>query len=85
MYDDNEVSQKFCPHCGATRPDGSTFCPSCGGQATGGPQKGVVQARVQYAGFWIRFVAALIGWDYWKYNNCSFELYTFNGFVSSIR
>ncbi|MFC2027608.1 RDD family protein [Chloroflexota bacterium] len=60
MYDNKGAPQKFCPHCGATRPDGSTFCPNCGEQSTMISERGMVQDRVQYAGFWIRFVAWII-------------------------
>ena len=56
----------FCSKCGANVPDNATFCSACG-QPTGGlpvaPAGSVaVAARpsVQYAGFWLRFVAFII-------------------------
>lgn len=56
----------FCSKCGANVPDSATFCSACG-QPTGGlpvaPASSVaVAARpsVQYAGFWLRFVAFII-------------------------
>jgi len=60
----------FCSKCGANIPDTATFCSACG-QATGvapaatgapAPVAGTVVARpaVQYAGFWLRFVAWII-------------------------
>ena len=62
----------FCSKCGANVPDNATFCGVCG-QPTGVPGAmaaatagavsipGVVaRPTVQYAGFWLRFVAFLI-------------------------
>src|SRR5271155_2006643 len=55
----------FCSKCGANVPDNATFCSACG-QPTGGvpitPGVPGVAARstVQYAGFWLRFVALII-------------------------
>lgn len=54
----------FCSKCGANVPDTATFCSACG-QPTGGlpvAPAGAVAARpaVQYAGFWLRFVALII-------------------------
>jgi uncharacterized RDD family membrane protein YckC len=56
----------FCSKCGASISDAATFCSACG-QPTGGlppaPMTGaavVVQPAVQYAGFWLRFVAWII-------------------------
>lgn len=60
MYDNQETSQKFCPHCGAARPPGTAYCPDCGSQATMRSERRIIQERVEYAGFLIRFVAWLI-------------------------
>lgn len=61
----------FCSKCGANVPDNATVCNACG-QPTGGlpvPQAAavavavpgvVVRPGVQYAGFWLRFVAWII-------------------------
>jgi|HubBroStandDraft_1064217.scaffolds.fasta_scaffold03173_7 uncharacterized RDD family membrane protein YckC len=55
----------FCSKCGANVPDNATFCSACG-QPTGGVPiapgvSGVaVRSTVQYAGFWLRFVALII-------------------------
>ena len=58
----------FCSKCGANVPDNATFCSACG-QPTGGvPMAPVapgvsgvaVRPTVQYAGFWLRFVALII-------------------------
>lgn len=54
----------FCSKCGANIADGATFCSACG-QPTGGlpavPVSSVsARPNVQYAGFWLRFVAAII-------------------------
>ena len=64
----------FCSKCGATVPEGVSFCPTCG-QATGGvtPAAAIPAPRtapvypaaigvppVEYAGFWLRFVAWII-------------------------
>lgn len=57
----------FCSKCGANIPDTAAFCSACG-QPTGGlpsaPVAGVVVQpvvqTVQYAGFWLRFVAWII-------------------------
>ena len=47
----------FCSKCGANFPEGMLSCPACG-QPAGGVA--VVQRPVNYAGFWLRFVAYLI-------------------------
>ncbi len=55
----------FCSKCGANVPDNATFCSACG-QPTGGlpvaPAMSAAAMRptVQYAGFWLRFVALVI-------------------------
>jgi uncharacterized RDD family membrane protein YckC len=65
----------FCSKCGANVPDNATFCGACG-QPTGGVAAAVpvaaapavtyaapgavVRPTVQYAGFWLRFVAFII-------------------------
>jgi uncharacterized RDD family membrane protein YckC len=56
----------FCSKCGANVPDNATFCSACG-QPTGGlpvATAGSVavagRPTVQYAGFWLRFVAWII-------------------------
>jgi uncharacterized RDD family membrane protein YckC len=56
----------FCQSCGANVADGTAFCPSCRRPITGysvgqasGPATGGV-ASENYAGFWLRFVAAFI-------------------------
>lgn len=63
----------FCSKCGANVPDNATFCGACGQPTTavavapgGGAAAvayaapGVVARPVQYAGFWLRFVALII-------------------------
>jgi len=59
----------FCSKCGANVQNGATFCSACGQPV---PAVGVVSAptsvtpviaarpRVEYAGFWLRFVAVII-------------------------
>ena len=53
----------FCSKCGANVPDNATFCSACG-QPTGGvpaaPAAAQARPTVQYAGFWLRFVAWII-------------------------
>jgi uncharacterized RDD family membrane protein YckC len=63
----------FCSKCGANVPDNATFCGACGQPTTavavapgGGAAvvayaaPGAVARPVQYAGFWLRFVALII-------------------------
>jgi uncharacterized RDD family membrane protein YckC len=57
----------FCPACGKETPELTNFCQSCGqplNWAAGEPQilrvPGRPPAGLKYAGFWLRFVAALI-------------------------
>jgi uncharacterized RDD family membrane protein YckC len=60
----------FCSKCGANVPDSATFCSACGQPTGGGPAVSQAAAiavpgvlarpGVQYAGFWLRFVAFLI-------------------------
>ncbi len=57
----------FCPACGKEAPESTNFCQSCGqplNWAAGEPQiqrtAGRPPASLKYAGFWLRFVAALI-------------------------
>jgi len=48
----------FCSKCGASVPPGVAYCSKCAA-----PQPGVLAAplaRMQYAGFWIRFLAILL-------------------------
>ena len=65
----------FCSKCGANVAEGVAFCSNCG-QATGGVSAGAAAApaygaaptypapagaqRMEYAGFWLRFVAIII-------------------------
>jgi uncharacterized RDD family membrane protein YckC len=55
----------FCSKCGANVLDNATFCSACG-QPTGGVpvapgvSGAAVRPTVQYAGFWLRFVALII-------------------------
>ncbi|MFW6113519.1 MAG: RDD family protein [Actinomycetota bacterium] len=62
---------KACPYCGALNPDDAEFCSGCGSSLGAGPPGGQPYAPYQqyqyhypvvphYAGFWIRFVAALV-------------------------
>ena len=60
---------KACPYCGALNPEDAAFCNNCGSNLGVGPSPGLQpQAPYQYhypvvphyAGFWIRFVAALV-------------------------
>ncbi len=57
----------FCPACGKEAPELTNFCQNCGqtlNWAAGEPQiqrtAGRPPASLKYAGFWLRFVAALI-------------------------
>ncbi|MDP8228497.1 MAG: RDD family protein [Candidatus Electryoneaceae bacterium] len=52
----------FCPQCGSQNDDSAVFCKTCGFQlsSTGVPQPAVPTKVSEYAGFWRRFVAALI-------------------------
>lgn len=65
----------FCANCGAQGADSATFCEHCGaavskrlvssadvgeGQVSQSHTTVTPQARVKYAGFWIRFIALLI-------------------------
>ncbi len=55
----------FCAHCGAAIQPGAHFCPGCGAAVGVGtaptPVVGVgAQVEVEYMGFWIRLVAAII-------------------------
>lgn len=65
----------YCSKCGAAMADGAAFCGTCGlrvsvaavtaGAPVTAPGHAVVQAypaapRVEYAGFWLRFLALLI-------------------------
>jgi uncharacterized RDD family membrane protein YckC len=52
--------QTFCPQCGAALAEGAQFCGSCGYRLSGGDPATAVQAGVEYAGFWIRLVSAII-------------------------
>jgi len=61
---------KFCSKCGANVAEGASFCPGCGQQVGGvamapgavAMPAGYVAVRptIAYAGFWLRFVAAII-------------------------
>ena len=54
----------YCSKCGAAMADGAAFCSACGqavSPAAVPPYAGVPAApRVEYAGFWLRFLAYLI-------------------------
>jgi uncharacterized RDD family membrane protein YckC len=55
----------YCSKCGAAMADGASFCSACGqafSRAAAPPYAGVPAAapRVEYAGFWLRFLAYLI-------------------------
>ncbi|MDP8228496.1 MAG: RDD family protein [Candidatus Electryoneaceae bacterium] len=52
----------FCPQCGSQNDDSAVFCKTCGFQlsSTGVPQPTVPTKVSEYAGFWRRFVAAII-------------------------
>jgi uncharacterized RDD family membrane protein YckC len=54
----------FCSKCGANVPDTATFCSACGqpigSLAAASIVSVAVQPAVQYAGFWLRFVATII-------------------------
>lgn len=47
------VQPSNCPNCGRPLPDEAMFCGSCG-------YKIAPSSQVEYAGFWMRFVAAII-------------------------
>ncbi len=55
-----------CPHCGSENDDHALFCKTCGAKLTNLPedtpsqQTPILPARVDYAGFWRRFVAFII-------------------------
>lgn len=49
----------FCASCGSALPAGVQFCQNCGHQIGGAVSAGGV-AGMEYAGFWIRFVAWFI-------------------------
>ncbi len=57
----------YCPKCGAYNPDDAKFCSKCGAplgaitpENTGTPATESPAGTVKYAGFWIRFLAAII-------------------------
>ena len=57
----------YCSKCGALMADGATFCPACGqafstAVAIARPMnvQGAAASRVEYGGFWLRFLAYLI-------------------------
>jgi uncharacterized RDD family membrane protein YckC len=57
----------FCTHCGASVPDAATFCTACGQPvagsapvAAGSFAPAAYRRPGSYAGFWVRFLAALI-------------------------
>jgi uncharacterized RDD family membrane protein YckC len=59
----------FCSKCGANVADGAAFCAACGqpvpgvevvSAATYGNSGSVIRPPVEYAGFWLRFVAVII-------------------------
>ena len=55
----------YCSKCGAAMADGAAFCSSCGQSfslRSAAPMVGAfaVVPRVEYAGFWLRFLALLI-------------------------
>jgi uncharacterized RDD family membrane protein YckC len=56
--------QTFCPVCGAALTAGAQFCGNCGTRLTPAgpqaPQGGALTAGVEYAGFWMRLIAAII-------------------------
>ena len=56
--------QTFCPVCGATLAFGAQFCGNCGTRlgpaGTIAPGPAASAAGAEYAGFWMRFVAAII-------------------------
>jgi uncharacterized RDD family membrane protein YckC/RNA polymerase subunit RPABC4/transcription elongation factor Spt4 len=59
------VNSAFCAHCGTATQPGDRFCPTCGAAAGVDTSQtsvlGVVaEAEVEYMGFWIRVVAAII-------------------------
>ena len=59
----------FCPQCGQENTAGAEFCQNCGYSLTGIPDS----RRIEYAGFWLRFVAWII--DYIIISIASFILY----------
>ncbi len=53
----------FCSKCGATVAEGAAQCPACGQPMAGGSVyagSAAYSPPVQYAGFWLRFVALII-------------------------
>ena len=57
----------FCPDCGQANPGEARFCSTCGAALEVSPLTEPVGAAaavalVDYAGFWIRFVAWIIDW-----------------------
>ncbi|MBT4510589.1 MAG: RDD family protein [Chloroflexi bacterium] len=51
--------QKVCANCGADSPSWGSFCAHCGEPIPITPKR-IVRVRVEYAGFWRRFVASII-------------------------
>jgi len=47
----------YCSYCGKDNLEGARFCQYCGNGLT---QAAVGQSSVEYAGFWLRFVASII-------------------------
>ncbi|HEX8925172.1 MAG TPA: RDD family protein [Terriglobales bacterium] len=50
----------FCTRCGKPVLAGSPFCTNCGAQQPLPPPVAAYALRVEYAGFWLRFVAYVI-------------------------
>jgi uncharacterized RDD family membrane protein YckC len=50
----------FCSNCGASVNPGDAFCSKCASPQPNYVAQAPVVGRVQYAGFWIRFVAILL-------------------------
>src|SRR6266511_5583017 len=52
--------QTFCPACGAALVASAQFCGSCGARVSGGALGLTSGESGDYAGFWMRLVAAFI-------------------------
>ncbi len=50
----------YCPQCGARMDSFMTFCSDCGAKIQADSAADIPINRVEYAGFWIRFVAWII-------------------------
>jgi uncharacterized RDD family membrane protein YckC len=50
----------YCPQCGTENSNLAKFCQKCGGNLSATPPLEPLVRKAEYAGFWLRFVAAFI-------------------------